>query len=103
MDIQAIIDQVLETVTTAPDKLNELLADPRATIEEITGQTLGEGDLSQIVAGVKDRVASGELDLSAIDLSSIDLSSLGGIGSLLGGDSPLSGILGGIGGLFGRR
>lgn len=106
MDIQGIIDQVVQTVTNAPEKINDILADPRAAIEDITGQTLGEGDLTQIVDGVKDRVLSGGIDLSAIDLSQIDLSKLGGITSLLGGgsgSSPLGGIMGGIGSLFGKK
>ncbi len=102
MDIQAIIDQVVQTVTNAPEKINDILAGPRAAIEDITG----EGDLTQIVDGVKDRVLSGGIDLSAIDLSQIDLSKLGGITSLLGGgsgSSPLGGIMGGIGSLFGKK
>ena len=108
MDIQAIIDQVMQAVQTAPEKVNDLLSDPRSAIEDITGQALGEGDLSQIVAAVQEKFAAGELDLSGIDLSKIDLSKLGGLGSLLGGagagaSSMLGGIANGIGGLFGRK
>ena len=50
MDIQAIIDQVVQTVTNAPEKINDILADPRAAIEDITGQTLGEGDVTVTLA-----------------------------------------------------
>ena len=82
MDIQAIIDQVLETVGNAPDKAAELLQDPQAAIEEITGQDLGN------------------LDLGGIDLSA--LGGLGGIGEALS-DSPLGGIGNMLGGLFGRK
>lgn len=102
MDTQAIIDQVMQALQDAPEKAGELLSDPRGTIEQITGQALGEGDLSQIVTAVQERFAAGELDLSGIDLSSIDLSSLGGLDGLLGG-SPLGGIMGGLGSLFGRK
>lgn len=102
MDTQAIIDQIMQALKTAPEKAGELLSDPKGTIEEITGQTLGEGDLSQIVSAVQEKFAAGELDLSGIDLSSIDLSKIGGLGSLLGG-SPLGGIMGGLGSLFGRK
>lgn len=102
MDIQAIIDQVLGVVGDAPEKINDILADPKAAIEDITGQALGEGDLSQIVSGVQERIADGGIDLSNIDLSKIDLSALGGIGDLLG-NSPLSGIAEGLGGLFGKK
>lgn len=100
MDIQAIIDQVMTAVGNAPEKAGEILADPKGAIESITGQTIGEGDLSQIIDGVKERIASGGIDLSQIDLSQIDLSQIGG---LLGGDSPLGGIMGGIGSLFGKK
>ncbi len=100
MDIQAIIDQVMTAVGNAPEKAGEILADPKGAIENITGQTIGEGDLSQIIDGVKERIASGGIDLSQIDLSQIDLSQIGG---LLGGDGPLGGIMGGIGSLFGKK
>ena len=100
MDIQAIIDQVMTAVGNAPEKAGEILADPKGAIENITGQTIGEGDRSQIIDGVKERIASGGIDLSQIDLSQIDLSQIGG---LLSGDGPLGGIMGGIGSLFGKK
>ena len=107
MDIQAIIDQVMQVAGDAPEKIGDILADPKGAIEEICGQTLGEGDLSQIVSGVQERLTSGDfdlsqIDLSKIDLSKIDLSALGGLGNLLG-NSPLGGIAEGLGGLFGKK
>lgn len=102
MDIQAIIDQVMQVAGDAPEKIGDILADPKGAIEEICGQTLGEGDLSQIVSGVQERLTSGDFDLSQIDLSKIDLSALGGLGNLLG-NSPLGGIAEGLGGLFGKK
>lgn len=102
MDIQAIIDQVMQALSAAPEKINDLLADPKTAIEEITGQTLGEGDLSSIIAAVQDKFAAGELDLSSLDFSQIDFSKLGGIGNLLGG-SPLGGIANSLGSFFGRK
>lgn len=102
MDIQAIIDQVMQVAGDAPEKIGDILADPKGAIEEICGQTLGEGDLSQIVSGVQERLTSGDFDLSQIDLSKIDLSALGGLGDLLG-NSPLGGIAEGLGGLFGKK
>lgn len=105
MDIQAIISQVFAALSDAPEKLQGLLSDPKGAIEEITGQTLGEGDLAQIVDGVKSGIADGSIDLSGIDLSSLDLGSiagnLGGLGGLLGGG--LGGIAGGLNSLFGRK
>lgn len=101
MDIQAIIDQVMQAVQAAPEKVNDLLADPKAAIEDITGQQLGEGELAQIVAAVQDKFAAGELDLSQLDLSALDLSKIGGLGSLLGGaGGALGGIVSGLEGLF---
>ena len=102
MDIQAIIDQVMQVAVDAPEKIGDILADPKGAIEEICGQTLGEGDLSQIVSGVQERLTSGDFDLSQIDLSKIDLSALGGLGDILG-NSPLGGIAEGLGGLFGKK
>lgn len=102
MDIQAIIDQVMQVAGDAPEKIGDILADPKGAIEEICGETLGEGDLSQIVSGVQERLTSGDFDLSQIDLSKIDLSALGGLGNLLG-NSPLGGIAEGLGGLFGKK
>lgn len=102
MDIQAIIDQVMQVAGDAPEKIGDILADPKGAIEEICGETLGEGDLSQIVSGVQERLTSGDFDLSQIDLSKIDLSALGGLGDLLG-NFPLGGIAEGLGGLFGKK
>lgn len=97
MDVQAIIAQVSAALADAPEKLQDLVSDPKGTIEELTGQELGEGDLSQIVDGVKSGIADGSLDLSGLDLGSLDLGKLaGGLGGLLGG-------LGGLSGIFGRK
>ncbi len=102
MDTSAIIETVMQAVKEAPDKINDLLRDPQGAIEAITGQPLGDGQLTQIVAAVQDKLAAGEIDLSGIDLTKIDLSALGGLGGLLGG-SPLGSIAGALGGLFGKR
>lgn len=112
MDIPAIINQVSQALQNAPEKAGELISDPRGTIEEIAGQTLGEGDLSQIVSGVQENLASGaldlsnlgleNLDLSALNPSNLDLSSLGGLGDLIE-SSPVAGIMDGLGSLFGRK
>lgn len=100
MDVQNIIAQVSAALADAPEKLQGLLSDPKGTIEEITGQTLGEGDLSQIVDGVKSGIADGSLDLGSLDLGSLDLGSLaGGLGGMLE-NSPLGSI---VGGLFGKK
>lgn len=98
MDIQAIIAQVSAALADAPEKLQELISDPKGTIEELTGLEIGEADLSQIVDGVKNGIADGSLDLSGLDL--------GGIAGNLGGmleNSPLGGIADSLGGLFGKK
>lgn len=109
MDIQSIIGQVTESLGAAPEKAQDLLADPKAAIEELTGQALGEGDIAEIVNGVKDKIAGGELDLGSIaenlDLGSI-AENLGGVAENLGGvleNTPLGGIAEGLGGLFGKK
>lgn len=85
MDVQAIIAQVSAALAEAPEKLQALLADPKGTIEEITGVQLGEGDLAQIVDGVKSGVMSGDIDLSKFDLGALDLAKLAGsLGGFLG-------------------
>ena len=86
MDVQAIIAQVSAALAEAPEKVQGLLADPKGTIEEITGLELGEGDLSQIVDGVKGAIADGSLDISKLDLGNIDLGAIAGnLGGMLGG------------------
>ena len=94
MAVQAIIAQVSAALAEAPEKVQGLLADPKGTIEEITGLELGEGDLSQIVDGVKGAIADGSLDISKLDLGNIDLGAIAG---------NLGGMLGGLGGLFGKK
>ena len=103
MDVQAIIAQVSAALADAPEKLQELVSDPKGTIEELIGHELGEGDLSQIVDGVKSGIADGSIDLGNIDLSKLDL---GGIVGNLGGmleNSPLGDIAGGLSGIFGKK
>ena len=93
MDIQAIIAQVSAALADAPEKLQELISDPKGTIEELTGLEIGEADLSQIVDGVKSGIADGSLDL-------------GGLAGNLGGmleNSPLGGIADSLGSLFGKK
>ena len=103
MDVQAIIAQVSAALAEAPEKVQGLLADPKGTIEEITGLELGEGDLSQIVDGVKSGIAAGSIDLGNIDLSKLDLGSIvGNLGGMLE-NSPLGDIAGGLSGIFGKK
>lgn len=93
MDVQAIIAQVSAALADAPEKLQELVSDPKGTIEGITGLELGEGDLSQIIDGVKSGISDGSLDLGSI---------AGNLGGMLE-NSPLGGIADSLGGLFGKK
>ena len=95
MDVQAIIAQVSAALADAPEKLQELVSDPKGTIEELTGHSLEDADLSKIVDGVKSQIADGSLDLGGIDLGAIaEKIDLGGIADNLGGV---------LGGLFGKK
>lgn len=68
---------------------------PKGTIEELTGHSLEDADLSKIVDGVKSQIADGSLDLGGIDLGAIaEKIDLGGIADNLGGV---------LGGLFGKK
>ena len=106
MDIQTIIDQVVQTVTNAPEKINDISADPRAAIEDITGQTLGEGDLTQIVGrgqgpcALRRHRPLGHRPFSDRPLQARRHHEPPRCGS---GSSPLGGIMGGIGSLFGKK
>lgn len=119
MDIQSIISQVTSSLSGASaETIQGFLADPASAIQSITGMSLGEADVSQVVSGVQDAIANGGIDLSGVDLSGLDLSSLGlgdfdlsavtenlgGITEGLGGildSTPLGGIAEGLSGLFG--
>ena len=48
MDIQAIIDKVVGEVQQAPEMLQEIVADPGAAIEKITGHSLGDTDIAAV-------------------------------------------------------
>ena len=88
MDIKAITDQVMGAVGNSPEALKDLIADPQAAISDFTGVELEGADLTGVVDQVKENIAGGGLDLG-----SLGENLPGGIGD----------ILGGIGGLFGRK
>ena len=95
MDVQDIIAQVSALLADAPEKLQDLIADPKGTIEELTGHSLEGADLSKIVDGVKSQIADGGIDLGGLDLGAIaEKVDLGGIADNLGGV---------LGGLFGKK
>ena len=88
MDVQDIIAQVSALLADAPEKIQDLISDPKGTIEELTGHSLEDADLSKIVDGVKNSIADGGIDLGDLDLGAIaEKIDLGGV----------------LGGLFGKE
>lgn len=125
MDAQTIASQVVDAVKATPERAQELISDPRGAIESITGAT--GFDVTEVLQASLAKLSDAGLDLSSVDLSKLNLSEidvtkldlvelqetvsklgidasrldLGAIaGKLFGG---ASGLLGGLGGLFGRR
>lgn len=101
MDIQAIIDKVVSEVQQAPEMLQEVVADPGAAIEKITGHALGDTDIAAVAEGVLAQVQEKGGDL---------MGQLGGlmengavhdaIANITGEGSPFGGLLGSI---FGNK
>ena len=93
MDIQAIIAQISAALADAPEKIKDFVSDPKGTIEELTGHSVGDADLSEIVDGMKNGIAGGVDNLG--DLA-------GNLGDMLE-KTPLGGIADSLGGLFGKK
>ena len=75
----------------------DFVSDPKGTIEELTGHSVGDADLSEIVDGVKNGIAGGVDNLG--DLAG-DLAE--NLGDVLD-KTPLGGIADSLGGLFGKK
>lgn len=71
MDIKAIAEQVMAALGEAPEKIQEFLADPSGMIEQLTGHSLGEEDVAQVVDHIKGMVEQGGEALGNIDLGAI--------------------------------
>lgn len=85
MDMNQIVEQVAGHLQDAPEKIKDLIADPKAAIEEIIGQTLDNVDPGEIVEQVKAKLGETGIDVAGI---------LGGLGENIGG--AVSGLLDGI-------
>lgn len=118
MDIQAIAAQVAGVIKDVPEKAQDLLADPKGTVQKITGEK--DFDVTEVLQAVLVKLKDSGIDLSGVDLSKIDLSQidlakldLGAIKNAadsLGIDASkldlggIAGNLGGmLGGLFGKK
>lgn len=93
MDIQAIIAQISAALADTPEKIKDFVTDPKGAIEDLTGHSVSDDDLSKIVDGVKDGIAGGVDNLG--DLA-------GNLGDMLE-NTPLGGIADSLGGLFGKK
>lgn len=63
MDIQAIVHKITEEAQNAPELLQEFTADPGAAIEKLTGDVLGDTDISAVAEGVLSKVQESGGDL----------------------------------------
>lgn len=101
MDIQAIIDKVVSEVQQAPELLQEVVADPGAAIEKITGHSLGDTDIAAVAEGVFAQVQEKGGDLVGQLSGLMENGAVHDvIANLTGEGSPLGGLLGGI---FGNK
>ena len=66
MDINAIVEQVVSHAQDAPEKIKDIIADPKGTIEEITGQNLDDVDLGELVDKVKGGLGDAGIDIKEI-------------------------------------
>lgn len=89
MDIQAIIDQIVGVLREAPEKAQEIIADPATAIENITGHRIEGEDMAAVAQGVLAKIGEegGELQ-----------EKLSGFGDMLG--EKMSSLMG-EGGAFG--
>ena len=88
MDINQIVEQVAAVVKDAPEKLQEVLADPKGAIESITGQSLEGVDVAELIEKVKSAVEGAGIGVSGI---------LGNIGEGIG-----NAVKDALGGLFNK-
>ncbi len=82
MDVNQIVEQVTSHLQDAPEKIKDVIADPKAAIEEITGQNLDNVDMGEIVEQVKTKLGETGVDAAGF---------LGEMGENIGG--AVSGIL----------
>ena len=82
MDVNQIVEQVTSHLQDAPEKIKDVIADPKAAIEEITGQNLDNVDMGEIVEQVKTKLGETGVDIAGF---------LGEMGENIG--DAVSGIL----------
>lgn len=123
MQTSEIVEKVVAAIQEAPEKAQELIADPEGAVRAITGDA-APFDIHEVIQGVLSRAAELGLDFSDVDLSKLDLSKLDitkldlislqeaakklnvDISKLdlskLGFSGAVQGLFGALGGLFGK-
>ncbi|WP_321972368.1 hypothetical protein [Paratractidigestivibacter sp.] len=75
MDTNEIVEKVVSAVQEAPEKAQELIADPEGAVKAIIGDVEGF-DIHEVIQGVMSKASELGLDFSHVDLSALDLSKL---------------------------
>lgn len=122
MQTNEIVNQIVDAAQQAPEKAQELIADPKGAVAAICGTT--DFDINAVVQGTLARAAElgldfSDVDISKLDLTQLDLTKLDLIAlqdaasrlnidiakldlSKLGLGGTLGGLLGGLGSFLGR-
>ena len=74
MQTTEIVNRIVAAVQQAPEKAQELIADPKGAVAAICGTT--DFDINAVVQGTLARAAELGLDFSDVDISKLDLSQL---------------------------
>lgn len=74
MQTTEIVNRIVAAVQQAPEKAQELIADPKGAVSAICGTT--DFDINAVVQGTLARAAELGLDFSDVDISKLDLTQL---------------------------
>ncbi|MDO4850148.1 MAG: hypothetical protein Q4B45_10330 [Coriobacteriia bacterium] len=112
MQTSEIIEKVVAAIQDAPEKAQELIADPEGAVKAIVGDE--SFDIHEVIQGVLAKASELGLDFSHVDLSKLDLNALQDAAKSLNVDvskldlskvdlgSAVQGVLGKLGGIFGK-
>ena len=85
MEVSQIVEQVTSHLQDAPEKIKDVIADPKGTIEDITGHDLSDVDMGEVVEQVKSKLGEAGVDVAGF---------LGNVGENIG--DAVSGVLDGL-------
>ena len=74
MQTTEIVNRIVDAVPQAPEKAQELIADPKGAVAAICGTA--DFDINAVVQGTLARAAELGLDFSDVDISKLDLTQL---------------------------